>query len=66
MELMKLQIGDDLLTVHSAQLAYLNRQGLCSDSLHVILAASEICKMDGDHQNIKTFAVRILCNAYVQ
>ena len=34
MELMKLQIGDDLLTVHTAQLVYSNRQDLCSDFLH--------------------------------
>ena len=31
-----------------------------------IMAASEIRKMDGDHQNIKIVAVPILCNAYVQ
>ena len=30
----------------------------------VILAGSEIHKMDEDHQNIKTVADPILCNAY--
>ena len=57
---MKLQIGDDLQTVYNAQLVYLNRQ------YDVIMAGSEICKIDRDHQNIKIVAVLILCNGYVQ
>ena len=32
----------------------------------VILAGSEIPKMDGDHQNNKIVAIPIHCNAYVQ
>ena len=37
------------------------------DSLHwVTSVGSEICKMDGDHQNIKIVAVPIICNAYAQ
>ena len=65
---MKLKIGDDLHTVHTSQLVYSNHQDLCSDPLpdEVILAGSEICKTDGDHQNIKIVAVPILCNTYVQ
>ena len=30
----KLKIGDDLLTVHTVQLVYLNNQHLCFDSFH--------------------------------
>ena len=35
---MKLQIGDNLWTVNSAQLVYLNHQDLCSDSLHWMMS----------------------------
>ena len=31
---MNLQIGDELRTVHTAQLVYLNHEDLCSNSLH--------------------------------
>ena len=62
---MKFQIGDDLQTIQTAQVVDSNHQGLCSDLSpdDIILAGSEICQMDGEHQNIKTFAVPILCNA---
>ena len=54
---MKLQIGDDLWTVHTAQLVYLfesSRLVLWLPLLDdIILAGSEIDKMDRDHQNIK-------------
>ena len=66
---MKLQIGDDLRTVHSAQLVYLNCQDLCSDSLHLMMSYwrdQKFTKTNGDHQKIKTVAVPILCFADVQ
>ena len=66
---MKLQIGDYLQAIQTAQLVYLNHQDLClwlplPDD--VILAESEIHKTDWDHQNIEIVAVPILCNACVQ
>ena len=66
---MKLQIGEDLRTVHIAQLVYLKSQVfvlLLPSPDDITLAGSEICKTDQDHQNIKIVAVPILCNAYVQ
>ena len=36
----KLQIGDNLWTLHTAQLVYLNHQDLCSDSLHQMTSYS--------------------------
>ena len=45
------------------ELSRLVRQLPTSDD--VLLAGSEIRKMDEDHQNIKFVAVPILCNAYV-
>ena len=65
----KLQVGVDLQTFHTAQLVYSNPQDLCSDSLSpndIILAGSEIWKTDGDHHNIKIVTVHILCYAYVK
>ena len=35
---MKLQNGDDLWTVQTAQLVYSNSQELCSDSLHRMMS----------------------------
>ena len=65
---MKLQIGDNLRTVYTAQLVYLNCQDVCCDSLHRMMSSGWIknSKTDVDHQNIKIFAIPILCNTYVQ
>ena len=66
---MNLHIGDNLLTIHTAQLVYLNCQDLCSDSLHQMASYwlyQKFAKTDRDHQNIKIVAVPFLCNASVQ
>ena len=66
---MKVQIGDDLWTVHTAQLIYSMRQDFCSDPFYWMISYwldQEIRKIDRDHQNIEIVAVPILCNAYVQ
>ena len=65
---MKLQIGHNLQTDHIAQLVYLNHQDLCADSLHRMMSYwldQKFARTDGDHQNIKFFAVPILCNAFL-
>ena len=51
---MHLQIGDDLRTVHNAQLVYLN----CQDIALTLFAGFKIwlaqnCQMEEDHLNIK-------------
>ena len=66
---MKLQIGDNLWTVHIAQLLYSVHQGLSSDSLHRMTSYcpdQTLTKKDGDHQNIKIVVIPNLCNTYVQ
>ena len=56
---MKLKIGDDLRTVHTVQLFFLiiKAFALTPTPDDVILARSEICETDGDHQNIKIVVV---------
>ena len=59
MELMKLQIGDDLPTVHTAQLVYSNRQDLCSDSVHRMMTSNwldqKFAKRTGTIKILKKF-----------
>ena len=66
---MKLQFGDDLLTVHTAQLVYSNCQDLCSDSLHRIASYwldQKFARWTGTIKILKFVAVPILCYAFVQ
>ena len=61
---MHLQIGDDLRTVHNAQLVYLNRQ----DIALTLLTRFKIwlvhnCQTKEDHLNILIVAVLLLYNA---
>ena len=65
---MKLQIGDNLRTRHTAQLVNLNRKDLCLDFLHRMMLYwldHIFAKQMGSIKVFKIFAVPILCIAYV-
>ena len=61
---MKLSIGNDPQTVHTAQLVYFNRQELCSDSLYWL--NQKLAKQTGKITTLKIVAASIICNAYMQ
>ena len=59
----KLQIGEKLLTIHTAQLVYLNHQYLFSDSLYLMTSYwldYKIKKRTWTIKNVKIVAVPIL------
>ena len=66
---LKLQIRDDLPTIHTAQLVYLNCQDLCSKTLWRMMSDwqdQKFAKRTGTIKNIEIVPVPILCNAQVQ
>ena len=60
---MKLQIGDDLWTIYTAQLVYLNRKDLCSDSLRQMTSYwldQKLAKQTGTIKILKFVAFPLL------
>ena len=66
---MKLQIRDDICTIHTAQLVYSNHQDLGFDYLQCMMSYwldQKFVKQMGNIKKFKIVAVPILCNLNVQ